>query len=477
MYGVMLAIASFTLSFLIALFLLPPLSGLALKIGLVDYPNRRKIHRTPKPLVGGIAIMAAVLVTSCLLVPIDSLKGLLTGVLLLTLTGVIDDYREINHRIKFLFQILAALLMIRLSGNILYSFGDLLNVGDISLGSASGMITVFCTVGVINAINMIDGVDGLAGGVALISFMTFSVLAFINNQYPLMLVSLAFSGALVAFLRYNWHPSKLFMGDAGSITIGFVLAYLSIALTQKPALAVKPVVPLMVLAVPIVDTVVIMTRRMLRGKSPFHPDKHHLHHILLRFGLTKMQTVTVIILISLFFSGISIMGTRYSVKEHYLFMIFSLYFFVVFLSSFFIKHSLIAKLRFKRARTRTGIVPGKVMDIFIRWLVRLNILKRQKRVLVNESVIIRPPDNPEIKGQLLNISRGGFAAAFPVLILARDGVEFEMGIPVNGGGKPFNGLAQVLWVDKRGRHYHYGFRFKEIGEEDKRLLCNIEMCM
>ena len=152
-----------------------------------------------------------------------------------------------------------------------------------------------------------------------------------------MLLSLSICGSLIAFLIYNWHPAKLFMGDAGSLFLGFAAGFMSIALTQGQNSLITPVTPLLVLAVPIVDTVTVMTRRVMKGKNPFHADKRHLHHILLKMGYSKRQTATIIILLSALFSSIAIAGSLLKIPEYYLFFFFMAYFAAYFTASFFIK--------------------------------------------------------------------------------------------------------------------------------------------
>jgi len=332
---------TFLLSLAVTFFVLPRLSRIASQIGLLDHPGIRKVHTKPKPLTGGIGIMIGISISLLLFVPLHNLRGFYAGLLLLAIVGFLDDYSELSHRWKFAAQILAAIFMIYFSRTSLHNFGDLLSFGPIGFNRSAIIITIFSTVGVINAINMLDGLDGLAGGVSLVAFISFAVLSFISNQTEFLLLSMVFCGALIAFLRYNWHPSSLFMGDAGSLTLGFTITFISIAITQSKGSPVPPVAPLMIVAVPIVDTLTVMIKRMMKGKSPFHADKGHLHHILLRFGLTKRQTSTVIILLSAIFSFAGIIGTVYKIPEYYLFFLFSVYFSLYFISSFYIKEMLI----------------------------------------------------------------------------------------------------------------------------------------
>lgn len=327
----------FVVSFAATFFILPHLSGVASKIGLLDHPNNRKVHVSPKPLIGGLGMMMGIALSCLLFMPLANLRGFYAGLILLSLAGFLDDYREINHRWKFVAQIIATFFMIYFSRTILHSFGDLLSFGPIIFNRASVLLTVFGTVGVINAINMIDGVDGLAGSISLTAFVSFAILAFLSNQTELFLLSIAYIGALIAFLRYNWHPSSLFMGDAGSLTLGFALTFISVAITQGKGSIIPPVAPLLILTVPITDTLTVMIKRLLKNKSPFRADKSHLHHIFLRFGLSKKDTVRVMVLLTMMFSTLAIAGTVFEMPEYYLFGIFSVYFISYFAASFYIK--------------------------------------------------------------------------------------------------------------------------------------------
>lgn len=338
---------SLIFSFAMTAFLLPHLGQLAAKIGLVDLPNKRKIHRNPKPLVGGLAMSLAVALAGLLFIPLMNLRGFYAGLILLVIVGFLDDFSDLNHRYKFAAQIIAALFIMYFSRVYLYSFGNLLGTGSIDFHMLTVPMTIIGVVGVCNAINMIDGLDGLAGGICLMVFGTFAGISLIMNRPVILLLSMCICGSLVAFLIYNWHPSKLFMGDAGSLFLGFAAAFISIVLTQKqnsfissplqPLNVAHPVVPLLVLAVPIVDTLTIMTRRLLKGKNPFRADRGHLHHILLRMGYSKRQTAAFIILLSGCFSAIAVAGVVLQTPDHYLFFIFIGYFLVSFTTSFYVK--------------------------------------------------------------------------------------------------------------------------------------------
>lgn len=339
------AVLSFAVPLCITLFVLPKFAHIASALGLVDQPGRRKVHTSPRPLVGGLAMSLGVAVGCLLFMPLTlikghaggSMRGFYAGLVILVLIGFFDDFQEVNHRLKFLVQIVAAVMVVYFSRISLTTFGDLLHLGSIDFPSLGLPMTVLGMVGVINALNMIDGVDGLAGGVSLVAFATFALLSFVDGHTTILLLCLAVSGALVAFLTYNWHPSRLFMGDAGSLFLGFSVSFVAIVITQDAGSQVKPVAPLLVLAVPITDTLTVMTKRVMKGRSPFYADKTHLHHILLKFGFTKRQTAVIIIAMTAAFSLLAIVGTLLDVPEYDLFLVFLIYFFSYFSASFFVK--------------------------------------------------------------------------------------------------------------------------------------------
>jgi len=311
------------------------LSSLAEKLKLLDLPdNNRKVHSEAKPLVGGLGIVSGVLVAMLLFFPVLKYISLIISILLILGVGVLDDRFDISFKWRFGVQITATfILMHYFPGMNLHSFGNLLGIGSIETGILVIPVTIFCTLGVINAINMIDGLDGLAGTTSLLAFISFAVLSWLNDMNAFMLLSLAFAGALVAFLRFNWHPSRLFMGDAGSMTIGFVLAFLAIELTQKPGSLVSPVIALIVLAIPVTDTLTVMSKRIMNGKSPFEPDKTHFHHLLRDMGFSHSGAVTIIMSLSTIFSLLAIAATIFQIPDYVLFALFISWFIFYFSSS------------------------------------------------------------------------------------------------------------------------------------------------
>ncbi len=309
---------------------------------LMDAPDmKRKLHNIPKPLVGGIGMIIIVSLSSIIFVPPEdlNLRGYYSAVILLGVVGFLDDFSDLHYSWKFIAQVLASVIMINYSKTMIVSLGDLLSFGDIVLGSLLAVpVTVFCAIGVINSFNMIDGLDGLAGGIAIIAFASFTALALINGQMEMMLLSLGLTGAVIGFLKYNWYPARLFMGDSGSFFLGFSLVFLAIAVTQRGYGLVPPVAALLILAVPISDTLTVMIKRMLSGKSPFFADKTHLHHILLRFGLKVRSSVIAILTLSFAFSTVAILGTVYEVPEYYMFLVFAIFFVVYFIAMFTVRY-------------------------------------------------------------------------------------------------------------------------------------------
>jgi UDP-GlcNAc:undecaprenyl-phosphate GlcNAc-1-phosphate transferase len=352
------AVFIFLTSLGVAVILMPRLARIGTQVGLVDRPNSRKVHRRAKPLVGGLGMILAFAMSCILYVPLTGMRGFFAGVVLLFVIGFLDDYKELGHRWKFVGQVVAALLMISLSDVYLSNFGNLLYFGDIHFGLLALPLTVFCIVGLTNAINMIDGLDGLAGSIALVAFIAFAILSYMGEQWNYFFIALALGGAALGFLRYNWRPAKIFMGDAGSLFLGFALVYLSIIMTQGASSFVRPVVPLLILAVPITDTITLMVKRAMAGKSPFHADSYHLHHILIRMGLSKRMAVVSILLVSTLFALTAILGTLFSIPDYYLFLTFMVYFTVYFATSFYLKQ-ILRLLRRSRVRARMQLVMMK----------------------------------------------------------------------------------------------------------------------
>ena len=286
-------------AFVVSLAALGALHPLAPRLGLIDHPNdRRKIHGEPVPLIGGIAVFAGVLAGSLLVLPLTEpyLFGLL-GAGLLVVVGVLDDRAGLGPRVRLVAQVGAALLLTLGGGVSLTSLGDLLGLGPIGLGPLSVPFTVFAMVGIINAFNMIDGIDGLAGGLMLIGVGALLFLAPVFG--PLQVMLLAAIAALIPYLICNLQllgctGRKVFLGDAGSMLLGYILVWALVDAAESQR-SIDPVTALWLTAIPLLDTLSVMGRRMLQRTSPFKADRAHLHHLLARiFGSTRQSLILML---------------------------------------------------------------------------------------------------------------------------------------------------------------------------------------
>jgi UDP-GlcNAc:undecaprenyl-phosphate GlcNAc-1-phosphate transferase len=276
----------------------PVLARLAPRLRLVDRPGARKVHTTPVPRVGGIAMAvgaaAALSVAGAGLPEIYSQRGLafLAAASVIVAFGAADDRWDLDPRIKLLGQMLAVAIVTVFGGVWIehLTFGD-----RVALPLAVSVpVTFLCLVGVTNAINLSDGLDGLAGGTTLLSLVALAMLAHTAGDAWSATLALAFAGAVLGFLRFNTHPASVFMGDAGSQLLGFSVAVLALCTTQSPATAVSAMVPVLLLGIPILDTLWVMVRRVADGRSPFSPDRNHFHHKLLVVGFDHHEAVAAI---------------------------------------------------------------------------------------------------------------------------------------------------------------------------------------
>ncbi len=296
----------FTTIFL-SMLLVPVAYRLAFKIGAIDIPKSRSSHDTATPRMGGLAMSLSLAIACLLYLPMDDINlAFLLGLVVTVATGIIDDLLEISPRYKFVGQILAASLFVYLSGLKIEHIGNLVGFGNIELtGTWSFAFTVFCMVGGMNAFNLSDGLDGLAGGLAVIASMFFGYFAWVAGNGILLIIAVSLFGTTVGFLRENSYPAKMFMGDSGSLMLGYVLAVLLVALSQSES--ALPVASLaMVVALPLLDTLLVMSRRVVCGHSPFLPDRTHLHHRLLQLGLPHPVVVIIIYCVTLIFGLLAI---------------------------------------------------------------------------------------------------------------------------------------------------------------------------
>ena len=296
--------------FLVTIAALFALSHLAPRFGLVDRPCSRKQHQGSVPLIGGLAIYVCILfVTLSNSASALEMPGFIAAVTLITLTGLADDLKNINFKIRIGAEIVATLVMIKWGNIQIHSLGNLFGFGEIQLGAFSTAFTVFAVVGGINAFNMIDGIDGLAGGTSLLVYLMLSGLCVYFDCSHSIQFCLLLSASTLAFLAFNFPiPGRkkawAFLGDTGSKLFGFTICWLVISASQTDAPMIPPVAALWLIAIPIIDSVCIIIRRLKKGRSPFDPDREHLHHILIVAGYSK-QTVLLVILVFSTLTGLT----------------------------------------------------------------------------------------------------------------------------------------------------------------------------
>ena len=304
----------------------------AFRVGLVDQPDARKHHEGQVPLVGGVGMLLSFLVALQLLDGAHSYTGILIGALLVGGIGACDDYMDLSSTLRFAAQIAASGAMIYWDGAVLHNLGVILPGETLfPLGPMAIPLTIFATVGVINALNMIDGVDGLAGSVAMTSLLAVALLAFLNGNQAHAKLALLLASATFAFLLFNWRHTGdrralIFMGDAGSMFLGFVICWLFVKLSQGDGRAFAPVAALWIFALPLIDTVTMMLRRILKGQSPFQADREHFHHMLLAAGFDQRQTVFIMLGISVLCSAFGVIAQLTGIREDLQFGLFLLLF-------------------------------------------------------------------------------------------------------------------------------------------------------
>jgi UDP-GlcNAc:undecaprenyl-phosphate/decaprenyl-phosphate GlcNAc-1-phosphate transferase len=292
--------------------LVPVVTGLAIRLRAMDQPGVRKLHESAVPRLGGVAIMGGLGIaagfaalghwtTWASRIGSRELLALVAGTLLVFLVGVVDDLRGVGSGIKFLIELAAASLLVGAG----WSFGVLRLpfFGGIDLGLFGPVVSLLWIVGVTNAINLIDGLDGLAGGVVAIISVSMLAYAALQGSPGSVVLMAATAGACLGFLRHNWEPARIFMGDSGALTLGFLLAAMSVHSALKAPAAVAIVVPILALGVPVMDTLLVMAVRFLdrqqarplrRFLRMFRADRKHLHHLLDQVGARRSHAVTLI---------------------------------------------------------------------------------------------------------------------------------------------------------------------------------------
>ncbi|WP_110954219.1 glycosyltransferase family 4 protein [Anaerosinus massiliensis] len=290
-------ILSFFIALVIAYVLTPQIISLAKKAGAMDAPDERKVHTAPIPRMGGLAIYVAFMVAVFFTVDLTTeIIGLLLGGTVILAVGVIDDLKNLPAKVKLAGQIIAALVLVLFDIRIDWisdPFGDMIYLEYLAVP-----VTIFWIVGLTNTVNLIDGLDGLAAGVSTIASITILLVALQQNYILIAVLTAAIAGGALGFLQYNFNPAKIFMGDTGSMFLGYMLAGISVIGAVKSAATIALIVPIFALGLPILDTAFAIVRRYMSGKPIFKPDRGHLHHRLLDLGFTQRQAVLLMYVIS-----------------------------------------------------------------------------------------------------------------------------------------------------------------------------------
>ena len=301
---VLFMIFAFIVSFAFTFATTPLVRRFAFKIGAIDIPkDNRRMHKKPTPRIGGLAIIFGFTVaTLCFAQPSRQLYGTLAGAAIIAVMGVIDDCKNLPAKLKFVIQIIAALVVV-FAGDIkidVFTNPNFLSDNPywVLPEWLSVTLTVIWIVFITNAVNFIDGLDGLAAGVSAIMSISLVFISIRVGEYSIAILGIALMGSCFGFLPFNFNPAKIFMGDTGSTFLGFMLATLSIQGVFKSYAVISFAVPLLILGLPLFDALFAMIRRILRGQSPLTADRGHLHHRLVDMGFSQKQTVFILYAIS-----------------------------------------------------------------------------------------------------------------------------------------------------------------------------------
>ncbi len=308
------------IAFGVSYFVTPFIKKFSGKIGAIDIPNFRKVHTTPTVSGGGAAIFLGFIAAFLFLNRTSpEITGFAIATTIIVILGIFDDILGLSAIPKLIFQSLAAIIII--------SFGVQIDIASIfqghlpqSMNLLSLPLTFFWLIGITNAINLIDGLDGLAAGVSTISAFTIAVVAFLNGQLTVAVLALIIGFSALGFLPHNFR-SRIFMGDTGSMFLGFSLAALSIMGSVKLAAAFSLAVPILILAIPIFDTLFAIARRLITRKPIYEGDRKHIHHRLLDLGFSSIQTVIFLYILSIFFGGMAVYSAM--IRPRYGYFVFA----------------------------------------------------------------------------------------------------------------------------------------------------------
>ncbi len=290
-------------AFIISYVSTPAVKAFAQKVGAIDVPkDERRVHTVPIPRLGGLAIFIGFLLSVILFCEITTqLRGILIGAVIIVATGAVDDIVTLKALPKLIIQIVVAIIAVMHDVTIenIMNPNIFSETEHISLGMFSAPLTVLWIVAVTNAVNLIDGLDGLAVGVSTIASVTMLVVALVVAEPSTAIILACLSGACIGFMPYNLNPAKIFMGDTGALLLGYVLSTVSVIGMFKFYAVVSFFVPIIALALPIIDTSFAFLRRILKGQNPMKPDRGHLHHRLIDMGMSQKQAVSVLYTVSI----------------------------------------------------------------------------------------------------------------------------------------------------------------------------------
>lgn len=308
-------LAAYAIAAILTCALTPLARKFAMRSGAIDEPNERKRHKKPLPTSGGVAIAAGFLVAALLAgashhMRTEAFIAIIAGAAIVAFVGFIDDRVDLPAKLKLGLQILATVPLL-VGGVTISNISNPFHQGMVFLpGWVAAAVTVLWVVGVTNAINLIDGLDGLAAGVSAISCVALAFIALNWHQPGTALLCAAIAGAAVGFLPWNWHPAGILMGDTGAYFLGYMIAAVTVIGAFKMAAAIAIFVPILVLAVPLLDTVLSPVRRFLRGRPAFAADRDHLHHRLIALGLAETRVVALTYAVTAICGGIAVWISR-----------------------------------------------------------------------------------------------------------------------------------------------------------------------
>lgn len=294
-------ILGFVVAFVATLLITPLVIKIAKKFDIVDKPNARKVHKNIIPRLGGAAIFFGVTLGFFAAGLTDeNMTTIICGGIIMFVLGVFDDKYDLPAVYKFLVQLFVAMAVVR--SGLAFQFIDVPFIGAVETGALSGVLTVLWILGVTNAINLIDGLDGLSGGISFIALTTTAFLAAMEADYLCFVLAMIYMGSLLGFLFHNFHPAKIFMGDSGSLFVGYSIAIISLLGSFKSATFVSLLIPVMILGVPVFDTLAAIVRRIANKRSISAPDKGHMHHRLLELGFSHRASVLILYGLAIMFS-------------------------------------------------------------------------------------------------------------------------------------------------------------------------------